>query len=181
MCAGKRKQERLPPRRPRLSRGPERARWQQRSSVQGSIIGLIGENMQTTTLWPLAVYSGAVIALVTSRLALPYVLGQRHQGNATGEPYESGIVSTRFRTLALIHRVLPSRHTPGWVGNISGVLRPRPGLSCTIPITASASSSPICRTLECSSPLERWHGHGAFAGLARWTCAAEPCGVTPGS
>jgi NADH-quinone oxidoreductase subunit A len=50
--------------------------------------------MQTTSLWPLAVYSGAVIALVTSMLALSYVLGQRHQGRATGEPYESGIVST---------------------------------------------------------------------------------------
>jgi NADH-quinone oxidoreductase subunit A len=50
--------------------------------------------MQTTTLWPLVVYAGAVIALVTSMLALSYVLGQRHQGTATGEPYESGIVST---------------------------------------------------------------------------------------
>jgi NADH-quinone oxidoreductase subunit A len=50
--------------------------------------------MQTTSLWPLAVYAGAVIALVTSMLALSYVLGQRHQGRATGEPYESGIVST---------------------------------------------------------------------------------------
>jgi NADH-quinone oxidoreductase subunit A len=50
--------------------------------------------MQTTTLWPLVVYAGAVIVLVTSMLALSYVLGQRHQGTATGEPYESGIVST---------------------------------------------------------------------------------------
>jgi NADH-quinone oxidoreductase subunit A len=50
--------------------------------------------MQTTSLWPLAVYAGAVIALVTSMLVLSYVLGQRHQGRATGEPYESGIVST---------------------------------------------------------------------------------------
>jgi NADH-quinone oxidoreductase subunit A len=50
--------------------------------------------MPTTALWPLAVYGGAVIVLVTSMLALSYVLGQRHQGAATGEPYESGIVST---------------------------------------------------------------------------------------
>jgi NADH-quinone oxidoreductase subunit A len=50
--------------------------------------------MQTTTLWPLVVYAGAVTVLVTSMLALSYVLGQRHQGTATGEPYESGIVST---------------------------------------------------------------------------------------
>jgi NADH-quinone oxidoreductase subunit A len=50
--------------------------------------------MQTTALWPLVVYAGAVTVLVTSMLALSYVLGQRHQGTATGEPYESGIVST---------------------------------------------------------------------------------------
>jgi NADH-quinone oxidoreductase subunit A len=50
--------------------------------------------MQTTMLWPLVVYAGAVIVLVTTMLALSYVLGQRHQGTATGEPYESGIVST---------------------------------------------------------------------------------------
>jgi NADH-quinone oxidoreductase subunit A len=35
-----------------------------------------------------------VIVLVTSMLALSYALGQRHQGGATGEPYESGTVST---------------------------------------------------------------------------------------
>jgi NADH-quinone oxidoreductase subunit A len=48
----------------------------------------------TTTLWPLAVYFAAVIVLVTSMLLLSSILGQRHQGLATGEPYESGIVST---------------------------------------------------------------------------------------
>ena len=46
------------------------------------------------TLWPLLVYFAAVLALVTSMLALSYVLGQRHQESATGEPYESGIMST---------------------------------------------------------------------------------------
>jgi NADH-quinone oxidoreductase subunit A len=49
---------------------------------------------QTTAVWPSAVYAGAVIVLVTSMLALSYALGQRHQGGATGEPYESGTVST---------------------------------------------------------------------------------------
>ena len=57
--------------------------------------------MQTTTLWPLIVYAGAVIVLVTSMLALSYVLGQRHQGTATDEPYESGIVSTGSARLRL--------------------------------------------------------------------------------
>ena len=45
-------------------------------------------------LWPLAVYFAAVLVLVVGMLALSYLLGQRHQEKATGEPYESGIVST---------------------------------------------------------------------------------------
>jgi len=57
--------------------------------------------MRTTTLWLLVVYSGAAIVLVTSMLALSYVLGQRHQDSATGEPYESGIVSTGSARLRL--------------------------------------------------------------------------------
>jgi NADH-quinone oxidoreductase subunit A len=46
------------------------------------------------TLWPLAVYFAAVILLVGGMLAVSYLLGQRHHARATGEPYESGIVST---------------------------------------------------------------------------------------
>jgi NADH-quinone oxidoreductase subunit A len=45
-------------------------------------------------LWPLAIYFAAVILLVAGMLAISYLLGQRHQARATGEPYESGIVST---------------------------------------------------------------------------------------
>ena len=45
-------------------------------------------------LWPLAVYSFAVIALVTVVIALSYFLGQRHRDRATDEPYESGIAAT---------------------------------------------------------------------------------------
>jgi NADH-quinone oxidoreductase subunit A len=53
-------------------------------------------NIQTdsTALWPLSVYFAAVVVLVTSMIALSYILGQRHRDRATGEPYESGIVST---------------------------------------------------------------------------------------
>ena|SRR3989304_503091 len=50
--------------------------------------------MQTTALWPLAVYFGTALLLVTVMITLSYILGQRHSGRATGEPYESGIVST---------------------------------------------------------------------------------------
>lgn len=45
-------------------------------------------------LWPIVVYFVAVLALVASMLVVSYLLGQRHAGGATGEPYESGIVST---------------------------------------------------------------------------------------
>ena len=45
------------------------------------------------TIWPLAVYSAAVIIIVTVMLSLSYVLGQRHAEPATGAPFESGIVS----------------------------------------------------------------------------------------
>lgn len=45
-------------------------------------------------LWPLAVYFIAVLVIVTGLVAMSYFLGQRHREKATGEPYESGIVST---------------------------------------------------------------------------------------
>ncbi len=45
-------------------------------------------------LWPLAVYFAAIIAIIAGMIGLSFVLGQRHRERATGEPYESGIVST---------------------------------------------------------------------------------------
>jgi NADH-quinone oxidoreductase subunit A len=45
-------------------------------------------------LWPLAVYAGAVIALVAAMIGVSFVLGQRHQGLAKGDPYEGGNVPT---------------------------------------------------------------------------------------
>ena len=46
------------------------------------------------TLWPLLVYVGFVLFLVAAVVMLSAVLGERHEDRATGEPYESGIVST---------------------------------------------------------------------------------------
>jgi NADH-quinone oxidoreductase subunit A len=46
------------------------------------------------SLWPLAVYAVAVIVLVAGMIGVSYVLGQRHHERETGDPYESGIVST---------------------------------------------------------------------------------------
>jgi len=48
----------------------------------------------TTQIWPFMVYTAIVFALVGLILGLSYVLGQRHRDRATGEPYESGILST---------------------------------------------------------------------------------------
>jgi NADH-quinone oxidoreductase subunit A len=53
-----------------------------------------------TPVWPLVLYCAAVVALVGGMTAVSYVLGQRHTGKATVEPYEAGIVTVgyaRFR------------------------------------------------------------------------------------
>lgn len=50
-------------------------------------------NGQIETLWTLGVYFVFVLLLVTAMLAFSYVLGQRHSEYATGQPYESGILS----------------------------------------------------------------------------------------
>lgn len=45
-------------------------------------------------LWPLLVYTIAVVALVTGMIGLSHILGQRHKERATGENYEAGIAPT---------------------------------------------------------------------------------------
>ncbi|MEJ2105352.1 MAG: NADH-quinone oxidoreductase subunit A [Ignavibacteriaceae bacterium] len=45
-------------------------------------------------IWPLVVYGGAVVALVTIMLGLSYLLGQKHEEKETNEPFESGIKVT---------------------------------------------------------------------------------------
>ncbi|MCA9872670.1 MAG: NADH-quinone oxidoreductase subunit A [Anaerolineales bacterium] len=57
--------------------------------------------MNPVTLWPLAVYALAVFLLVGAMVGLSYVLGERHHGRATGEPYESGILNTGTARLRL--------------------------------------------------------------------------------
>jgi NADH-quinone oxidoreductase subunit A len=44
-------------------------------------------------LWPLVVYFGMVAVLVLTMLGLSWLLGQRRMDRATGETFESGIVS----------------------------------------------------------------------------------------
>jgi NADH-quinone oxidoreductase subunit A len=57
----------------------------------------------TAAYWPLGLYFAAVIILAAGMLGVSYLLGEHHKDRATGEPYESGILSTgsaRQRTSA---------------------------------------------------------------------------------
>ncbi|MEW6443710.1 MAG: NADH-quinone oxidoreductase subunit A [bacterium] len=45
-------------------------------------------------LWPLGVYFGFILLLVSAMLALAYLLGERREGRATRDPFESGIAPT---------------------------------------------------------------------------------------
>lgn len=49
---------------------------------------------EPAVFWPLAVYAGAVVAVICSMLGLSYLLGQRNPRRKNAEPYESGIAST---------------------------------------------------------------------------------------
>jgi NADH-quinone oxidoreductase subunit A len=50
--------------------------------------------MNTLILWPLAAYFGLVLVVVLGMLGISYVLGEKHEERATGQPYESGILTT---------------------------------------------------------------------------------------
>ena len=50
--------------------------------------------MGSETLWPLGLYFLIALVVAGSMIDLSYVLGERHSDRATGQPYESGIVST---------------------------------------------------------------------------------------
>ncbi len=44
--------------------------------------------------WPFVIYSMAVVGLVCGMLLLSYILGERHRGRETHDPYESGVRTT---------------------------------------------------------------------------------------
>ena len=48
----------------------------------------------TPSLWPLAVYFGGAVALAVLMMAASAILGQKHAGRVTGEPFESGMPLT---------------------------------------------------------------------------------------
>ncbi len=43
-----------------------------------------------TIVWPLAVYTVAVLFLAAGMIVVSYLLGQQHRDRDTGQPYESG-------------------------------------------------------------------------------------------
>jgi NADH-quinone oxidoreductase subunit A len=45
-------------------------------------------------VWPMALYAGLVVLVVGSMIGVSALLGERHHGRATGEPYEAGIPAT---------------------------------------------------------------------------------------
>jgi len=47
----------------------------------------------STPLWPLVLYFAGVVWLVATMLGISFLLGSRHKGRATDQPFESGIVS----------------------------------------------------------------------------------------
>jgi NADH-quinone oxidoreductase subunit A len=49
--------------------------------------------------WPLGLYAAAVLVLIAGVLLISYVTGPRHRERATGEPFESGVVSVGYGRL----------------------------------------------------------------------------------
>jgi NADH-quinone oxidoreductase subunit A len=51
-------------------------------------------NIETPYLWPLGVFFGCAITVVMLMMAVSFMLGQRHTGRVTDEPFESGMPLT---------------------------------------------------------------------------------------
>jgi NADH-quinone oxidoreductase subunit A len=56
--------------------------------------------METQSVyWPLGLYVGAIFILIGGVMLVSFMLGQRHRERATGEPFESGVVSVGYGRL----------------------------------------------------------------------------------
>ncbi|HEY3278224.1 MAG TPA: NADH-quinone oxidoreductase subunit A [Syntrophorhabdaceae bacterium] len=49
----------------------------------------------SSPLWPLGLFTAGALGVVFVMIFLSYVLGERHEGRTTGEPYESGIAPAK--------------------------------------------------------------------------------------
>ncbi|HZK67878.1 MAG TPA: NADH-quinone oxidoreductase subunit A [Chloroflexota bacterium] len=50
-------------------------------------------SVESGDLWPLALYFGLVLFVLLVMLGVPALLGPKHMGRETGEPYEAGIAA----------------------------------------------------------------------------------------
>lgn len=50
--------------------------------------------IQNEAYWPLAAYAGIVMLVIMAIVVLSYLLGERHDDEATGEVFESGVLPT---------------------------------------------------------------------------------------
>lgn len=50
--------------------------------------------METSSYWTFLIYAAAVVLNAAGMLGFSALLGQRHREPATGDPYESGVLST---------------------------------------------------------------------------------------
>jgi len=50
--------------------------------------------LQAIKFWPFLIYAAAVFAIVGIMIGLSHILGEKHSGRSTNEPYESGIPPT---------------------------------------------------------------------------------------
>jgi NADH-quinone oxidoreductase subunit A len=93
-------------------------------------------------LVPLALYLGAVVALIGAMVGVPWLIAPRHRELSTGEPYESGMVPTgapegrlsvRFYLVAIIFVIFDleavflyawavSAPETGWFGYLEAVV-----------------------------------------------------------
>ena len=67
-----------------------------------------GNEVHHNNLWPLLLYAGIAVFLLTAIVTLSYLLGQRHRERATNLPYEGGIQqsgSARLRFSAQFYLV----------------------------------------------------------------------------
>ena len=48
----------------------------------------------SASLWPLGLFIGCALAVAALMVVLSFLLGERHEGRTTGEPYESGMPPT---------------------------------------------------------------------------------------
>ncbi len=53
-----------------------------------------GDSFSLEQIWPMGLFMAASLAIAGAMIGVSFLLGQRHSGRTTGEPYESGMPVT---------------------------------------------------------------------------------------